>query len=172
MSIILACTICIGYVKQFTATQYMHRITFMGKKNLQGASSVQDSRNMCEELNVLFDTGAFDDFVDCEVAEKLFDILPSYGRKSLICGILIDGNNVAHGSAVIMCNTLDLTMQMGTINQLEIQGTKIDVIVGVPTMCKWGLVFDATDVGISMKIVTPVVVRDPIGVTDRESEER
>ena len=64
------------------ATQCVHAIQFKGKLDLTRAIN-----SLTSELNVLFDTGAFVDFVERSIAYQMFDILPGAGNPINLAGI-------------------------------------------------------------------------------------
>ena len=69
-----------------SATQCVHTIQFKGKFGFASATTVSDLRSITSDLNVLFDTGVFDDFVDRSVAYRMFDILPGAGNPVNLAG--------------------------------------------------------------------------------------
>ena len=109
-------------------------------------------------MNVLFDTGVFDDFVERSVAYRMFGILPGTGNPVNLAGKMCSCDEVAHALAVIKNHQLSLEMNVGDLHRMVIQGVPTGVVMGLPTICKWGTVFDATNGRIALKVVRPFVL--------------
>jgi hypothetical protein len=147
---------CLG--KILSSTQYLHTISFEGKQNIKEAISLIDIPKVKIELNCLFDTGAYHNVVDASIAQNAFDILQGSREISYVAGLVVDANLVAYAIASLGGKNMELVMRMTSLHQLVVGGVKIDVIVGLPTMCEWGIMIDTTNGHVALKVIESMVL--------------
>ena len=159
ISVCLFVCFCLAPGKQLSSTQYLHTVNFIGKDDIQNAKTIDNVPKMECLLNVLFDTGAYHNIVDETIANNTFKVLPGPGgTPTVVSGLLVHDDKIAYAIGVLNGKKLGLTMHMAPLNSLIIQGVKIDVLIGSPTMCEWGVIIDTANGHIPIKVIEPVVL--------------
>jgi hypothetical protein len=143
-------------------TQYLHKLLFYGKEDLQsGIKGIKDIKNIPvkrKELVVLFDSGSPVDIIDTEVGKDLFHEFVTVAPPHIVGGRVTEPHLLFVGNVEINGKFFDCTFQGTQLKDWIIDDLPLDVLIGLPTMRKWGIVFDSTNGGIALKVIEPIYI--------------
>jgi hypothetical protein len=143
-------------------TQYLHKLWFHGKEDLSklppGVQQIKNIPKIRKELVVMFDSGAPVDVVDMNVGHELFHEFPKLGPSHVIGGRVTESELLFVGYMEISGKLLDCTFEATQLSDWKVDGLQLDVVIGLPTMRKWGIVLDTSNGGIAIKVIEPISI--------------